>query len=125
MQLAEFRCQDFESVINQTEERDFLYADPPYFDTFTDYSKGGFGPAEQERLALALYRAHERGVTFLAHNSMEGSETAGARWWYEDFAKIIPIEEPRRIAANGDRDSATCALITNNEDLARLLTPSL
>jgi DNA adenine methylase len=83
--LADIRCGDFEAVIDLAGDRDFLYVDPPYYDTFTDYSKGGFGKEDQERLAMALYRAHERGATFIAHNSLSGSveEEVGVAYWYE------------------------------------------
>jgi DNA adenine methylase len=123
LEFAEIVCSDFEAMIDQAEERDVLYVDCPYYDTFTDYSKGGFGPEEQERLALALYRASERGVTFLAHNSLTGSveEEHGAQFWYSEFATVIPIDEPRRVSANGDRKAAKCALICNDPQLVEKL----
>lgn len=125
LELADLRCGDFETVIDLAGERDLVVADPPYFSTFTDYSKGGFGKADQERLAMALYRAHERGATFIAHNSLAGSvaEEVGADYWYE-WATVIPIDEPRRVSSNGNRDEAKCCIVTNDEGLANLLTPS-
>ncbi len=126
LRTAEFECCDFELAINMAGPYDVLYVDPPYYDTFTDYSKGGFGVKDQERLALALYRAGQRGATFLAHNSYQDSlatspEEAGVRYWYSDFATIIPIDEPRTVSANGDRTKAPCALITNDPLLAEKL----
>ncbi len=118
---AQIVCLDFEQLVDQAGPSDFLYVDPPYFDTFTDYSKGGFGVPEQERLAMALHRASERGATFLAHNSLEGGHETGVAYWYEEIGHVIPIHERRRIAANGGRAAAPCALITNNDNLAEHL----
>ncbi len=120
--LADIRCGDFEDVIDEAEERDFLYVDPPYWDTYTDYSKGGFGQADQERLAMALYRAGQRGATFLTHNSLatieaEGKTIEAVRWWYGEFAEVIPFDEPRRVSSDGNRDTAACALVTNDREL--------
>lgn len=42
-------CASFESL--DLEPDDFIYADPPYDDTFDGYTAGGFGWAEQERVA--------------------------------------------------------------------------
>lgn len=127
LERAEISCEDFEVAIDKADERDFLYVDPPYYDTFTDYSKGGFGVPDQERLALALYRAGERGATFLAHNSFDekqgpnGVLEEGVRYWYGEFATVIPINEPRRVSRDGNREPAPCALITNNPELAEKL----
>jgi DNA adenine methylase len=120
--LAEILCGDFEAVIDEAEERDVIYVDPPYWDTYTDYSKGGFGQADQERLAMALYRASQRGATFLAHNSLTGSveEEHGVPYWYE-WAQVVEVDEPRRVAANGDRADAKCCIITNDPSLAERL----
>jgi hypothetical protein len=52
---------------------------------------------------------------------VEGDAPVTTRWLYEDFAQIIPVIEPRRIAANGGRAGAPCALITNDETLAEAL----
>ena len=123
LELADIRCIDFEAMIDYAEEKDFLYIDSPYAETFSDYSKGGFGKTEHERLAVALFRAHERGVTFLAHNSLTGSveEEIGVQWRYGEWSQIIPIDEARTVSANGDRTKAQCALITNSNELAEKL----
>ncbi len=48
----EFVCGDFAALSVQA--ADFIYADPPYDVEFTSYSPGGFGWADQERLAAWL-----------------------------------------------------------------------
>lgn len=123
LELADIRCGDFEAVIDEAEEFDFCLIDSPYVGTFNDYSSGGFSKEDHERLALALHRANERGATFLAFNSMNGSveEEFGVRYWYGEWATIIEADEPRRVAANGDRVDAKCCMITNDVALAEKL----
>lgn len=48
---------------------DLVYIDPPYFETFTDYSKGGFGKDEQEELAGLASMAAQRGASVIISNS--------------------------------------------------------
>lgn len=45
----QFTNTDFEEMVLQ--DTDFIYADPPYDETFTSYSKGGFYWEDQVRLA--------------------------------------------------------------------------
>lgn len=63
-----FPC-DFEETVDAAPRGAVLYADPPYVDTFDQYSRDGFGEADQRRLAAALYRAHQRGVKVFASNT--------------------------------------------------------
>lgn len=71
---ADVLQEDFESVALRAKPGDFVYFNPPYAplsqtSSFTAYTAGGFGPAEQRRLrdlALALKR---RGVHVLLSNS--------------------------------------------------------
>ena len=123
LQRAEILCSDFEPVIDQAEAKDFCFVDSPYAGTFDDYSKGGFSKGDHERLAMALYRANERGVTFLAFNSLAGSveEEFGVRYWYGEWSTIVEVDEPRRVSANGNRDDAKCCVITNDSALAEKL----
>ncbi len=62
-----FTVGDFANVALDPE--DVIYADPPYDVQFTQYSKGGFGCAEQERLAEWL--AQHRGPVILSNQATE------------------------------------------------------
>lgn len=68
----------FEGVLNEAEEGDFVYFDPPYVPlegtpSFTSYLKGGFGPREQEHLADVFSLLARRGVHVMLSNSMTPS----------------------------------------------------
>ncbi|MGE5606990.1 MAG: Dam family site-specific DNA-(adenine-N6)-methyltransferase [Bacteroidota bacterium] len=70
---AKFTCIDFETMISEARHGDLVYCDPPYeplneTSNFTSYSAGGFGRAEQERLARVAARTAERGIPVLISN---------------------------------------------------------
>lgn len=97
---------DFESV--KLEVEDFVYADPPYDGTFTDYSKGGFSWADQLRLVTRLV-SHPGPV--VASNAA----TDRILTLYRDAGfGVEVVSAPRSIAANGDRAPAAEMLATRN-----------
>lgn len=67
-QQVDIKNEDFESIINQAEEGDFIFVDSPYDDSFTGYSSSGFGENEHRRLAESLERASKRGVKWITTN---------------------------------------------------------
>lgn len=75
---ADLRVGDFEEVINEAEEDDLVFADPPYtvrhnLNGFIKYNEVLFSWADQERLARALKRAAARGVKVVATNANHNS----------------------------------------------------
>jgi len=71
---ATLLVSDFESVIDNTGQRDFLFVDPPYTVThnlngFVKYNEVLFSWDDQIRLANALSRALLRGVQVVATNA--------------------------------------------------------
>jgi len=63
------RCESFEESLACVNQGDFVYADPPYVDTFTDYVGGGFGPKEQASLCDMLEHVTCMGGSWVASNS--------------------------------------------------------
>ena len=47
---VKFYSTSYEKILRKAKEGDFVYLDPPYFDTFTQYTKGQFGKDEQIKL---------------------------------------------------------------------------
>jgi DNA adenine methylase len=94
----EFKCGDFEEL--KLEDDDFLYCDPPYWNTFTDYSKQGFDWADQER--LAEWTTKHPGLTIVS-NSWEQKIVdlyKGLGW------ETIKVSAPRAISAKGTQKTA-------------------
>ncbi|CAG8999087.1 MAG: DNA adenine methylase [Candidatus Celerinatantimonas neptuna] len=71
---AEFVCCNYEETFGRVNQGDVVYCDPPYAPLshtacFTSYSSGGFGQAEQKRLAqLAEWVSREKSATVLISN---------------------------------------------------------
>ncbi|MHC5610249.1 MAG: DNA adenine methylase [Nostoc sp.] len=98
-----FSCGDFTKVIIQ--ERDFIYADPPYDVEFTKYSKEDFKWSDQVRLATWLASCP---ATVVASNQA----TARIVDLYEKLGfKIKFLDAPRRISCTGDRKPAKEILV--------------
>jgi DNA adenine methylase len=73
---VELLCADFE-VARRAKKGDFVYFDPPYVplsatSSFTGYTSGGFGPAEQERLRDTARKLKRRGAVVMLSNSSAG-----------------------------------------------------
>jgi DNA adenine methylase len=74
LQRAEIHCTDFSTVLETATERSFIYYDPPYRPlsktaSFNAYARGGFGDAEQARLAEVFREADARGAKQMLSNS--------------------------------------------------------
>lgn len=100
---------DFGETLRTVARGDAVFADPPYDETFSDYNAGGFGPAEQERLAKTLDRCRLDG----AHVFMTNSDTPRIRALYPEANWVVePLEEPRSVAADGaKRQNVMCLLV--------------
>ena len=97
LQRTALLCGDFAETISHARPGDVIYADPPYVGTFTGYG-GGFGGAEQARLASLLREAHRRGVLVVASNS----DTEYTRALY-GWAKIQEVEIAYSVGGKKDR----------------------
>lgn len=103
-----FTSFDFGCLTLQAE--DFVYADPPYDDAFTQYGADGFSWDDQVRLAQWLAR-HPGPVVLSNH------DTARVRSLYQDLGfRVVLLHAPRRISANGDRTPARELMALMNFD---------
>jgi len=102
----EFTNTDFERLA--IDDRDFIYADPPYDVEFTHYSKGGFDWDEQERAAEWL-SAH-KGPVILSNQA-----TPRIVKLYRSLRFTLRfVKAPRRISCTGDRTPAPEVLAMRN-----------
>lgn len=75
---SEIYCADFETIIDRSEEGDFIYCDPPYtvhhnFNGFLKYNETIFSWDDQRRLRASLDRAVARGSRVLVSNANHDS----------------------------------------------------
>lgn len=102
----DFSCQDFESLA--LHPTDFVYADPPYDVTFTQYARGGFGWDDQVRFASWL--ARHPGPVVLSNQA-----TGRIVNLYEQLGFTLTyLQAPRQISCNGDRTPAQEVLAMRN-----------
>jgi DNA adenine methylase len=102
----EFTNHDFEAI--PLDDKDFVYADPPYDVEFRQYSKDGFGWEEQVRGAEWL--AKHPGPVVLSNQATDRIVTLYKRLGYELTFK----NAPRLISCTGDRTPAREVLATRN-----------
>lgn len=111
-----FLNADFESVVETAQAGDFVYFDPPYDPvslsaSFTGYSAGGFGRADQVRLKECCDRLHQKGVRFLLSNSA----TDFIKDLYKEYTiDIVPAK--RAINCKGDSRQEVPEVLVRNYD---------
>ena len=102
----EFTLGDFAKI--NLLESDFIYADPPYDASFTQYSAGGFKWEDQVRLTSWL--AKHPGPVVLSNQL-----TSRVEELYRDLGfNLSVLDAPRRISRTGNRTPAQEVLATRN-----------
>jgi DNA adenine methylase len=109
---AELHVDDFEAVVEKARCGDFVYFDPPYVplsttSSFTSYTSGGFGDAEQARLRDTARRLKERGVRVLLSNS----SAPLVRKLYADGFEIIEVSATRFVNSKANARGAIAELL--------------
>lgn len=107
---------DYEKLLNEADEKSFVYLDPPYHpisesSNFTGYVQGGWGIHDQIRLRDVCNNLNERGIKFLLSNS----SAQAIKDLYQNY-NIITVKATRAINSNGsDRGEIDEVLIKNYE----------
>jgi DNA adenine methylase len=110
------RSGDYVNALEGTNERTFVYLDPPYHpisesSNFTGYIQGGWDMFDQIRLRQFCDQLNERGIKFLLSNS----SAPLIRDQYENYT-ITTVKANRAINSNGtDRGEIDEVLIRNYE----------
>ncbi len=111
---TQLQCRDFEAAIDEAENGDFVFVDPPYtvrhnMNGFVKYNQNIFAWDDQVRLRDALRRASERGASFALTNADHES----IRDLYAGFGRHQQLTRRSVIAAKSiHRAKATELLIT-------------
>lgn len=94
---------NFETVLSQAKEGDFVYLDPPYqplnaTSSFTSYTSNAFKETDQERLRNVFKKLTDKGV----HAMLSNSDTPLIRELYDGF-RIETVYANRAINSKGDK----------------------
>jgi DNA adenine methylase len=114
LQGVEIGVEPFDAVATRARPGDLVYFDPPYdpvsrTSSFTKYAKGGFGEAEQRRLAALFGTLKEQGVKVLLSNSW----TPLIRELYAPFG-LRTVQAARSVNSKPDgRGKVAEALVTS------------
>jgi len=110
------RSGDYATVLEELDNRSFVYLDPPYHpisesSNFTGYVQGGWNIFDQARLRDACNELNKRGIKFLLSNS----SSPQIKDLYENY-NITTVKANRAINSNGaDRGEVDEVLIRNYE----------
>ena len=109
---TELLVADFEVAVAKARRGDFVYFDPPYVplsttSSFTSYTSGGFGPAEQTRLRDTAKKLKKRGVRVLLSNSSAQS----VRDLYATGFETIEVSATRVVNSKATARGAIVELI--------------
>lgn len=113
LQGIDLFAQSFETTLASAKSSDFVYLDPPYMpvksDSFTAYSKKGFGLKDHESLAKLFEDLDSKGVKVLLSNS----DMDWVRERYGKF-KVIEVLGRRSISCKGDGRASVGELLVKN-----------
>ncbi len=106
---ADIRCMDFEALLDSLDltERDFLFLDPPYDTSFSDYEGRAFTQADQRRLAAALERTRARFILIIKNTDFIYS-------LYENRFSILSFDQTYTYNVRGRNGRDTEHLIITN-----------
>jgi DNA adenine methylase len=113
---VDIKCTDFEEIVSQGREGDFIFVDPPYtvkhnYNGFLKYNERIFSWGDQERLAKSLIEAASRGCTIVVTNADHES----VRALYRGKVHYHSVERASVLASNSARRGfVTEAIFTFN-----------
>lgn len=106
--IQRFEFLDYDGM-DLTKEGDFVYFDPPYLATFSNYTSGGFGDYEHVQLRDLCQNLDQRGIKFMVSNA----DCERIRELYQGF-NIDTIVVNQTVAAESyDRGKITEVIIRN------------
>jgi DNA adenine methylase len=107
------RCCDYNDALKDASIGDFVYLDPPYHGTFSNYSKNGFDESQHVRLRDVFKELTEKGCKVALSNS----DDPFIRGLYKDIlgVSVVEIAVKRCINSKGSERSVVKKeiLITN------------
>jgi DNA adenine methylase len=120
LQGVDIEQRDFGASLAEAGEGDFAYVDPPYVPvsdsaSFTSYTKDGFGPDEQQRLADELVSLHRRGARFALSNAdVPATHELYADLLSEPGVKVRHVRARRSVNSKAGRRGSVGEVIVHN-----------
>lgn len=105
---TDIQNSDFEAACKNAQPGDFVFFDPPYYDTWDAYQPGGFSEADHRRLAELFRTLSERGVYCMLTNN----DCDFIRELYADYT-IDTVDVRRSINRDGAKRTGREIIIVN------------
>lgn len=103
---------DFEEATHTALEMDWVFADPPYYDVYNQYTADTFSHDEHVRLAATMHDLDRRGV----HFTLTNRDCPEVRELYQGFhMKVITQNNNINSKASGRKGGRVDLIITNFE----------
>lgn len=99
---------DYIDAVTSAKSGDFVFFDPPYYSTFTQYQTEGFTAEDQYRLASLYKQLSSQGVYCMLTNS----DTEFIRELYKGY-KVTSVSVKRNINCDAAKRSGREVIITN------------
>ena len=112
LRSASLRVSDFEEIINEANQKDFLYIDPPYTvmhnnNNFIKYNATLFSWNDQLRLAGAIRRAVSRDVFVM----MSNADHESVRALYSSFGYTHRLNRASVLSADASFRTTTSEIL--------------
>lgn len=102
-------CCEYNDILEVTNTDDFVYLDPPYHGTFTDYTNNKFAEDEQNKLKQFVDKLTEKGVYVMLSNSA----TDFIKDLYKDYKQINLTTKYSLGGKGADRGNKQELLVVN------------
>lgn len=102
-------CYDYNNILELVEKYDLVYLDPPYHDTFTDYTKNRFEENEQKKLKRFVDILTQKGIYVMLSNSA----TDFIKDLYKDYKQVNLTTKYSLGGKGADRGNKQELLILN------------
>lgn len=106
--VVNIECCDYKSILELVQKNDFVYLDPPYHGTFTNYTNNKFEENEQKDLKNFVDKLTTKGVNVMISNSC----TDFIKELYKDYTQIN-LETRYSVSGSVNREKSVELLITN------------
>lgn len=105
---------DFADLARRVTAKTFVYLDPPYRETYGDYTADGFTESDQLRVVEFAKLAHARGATFVYSNKYQADGFYERNFQGFDIRLVDVRHQVNHNAATVGRPKVAEVLITND-----------
>lgn len=108
---TEIYCCDFEKILDEVREGDFIFLDPPYDTDFSDYENRSFAEVDQRRLARRLHDTKAKFLLIIKNTPLI------SELYQNNGYRVYAFDNKYSYCVKGRNDRNAVHLIVTNYDL--------